>query len=608
MPIRKLNELLINQIAAGEVIERPYSVVKELVENSLDAKATEISIDIVNGGKDLIKIQDNGSGIKKDEIQLAFMRHATSKINGNNLLEIASYGFRGEGLAAIAAVSKIKITSKTANENSAYEAELIGGEIKSPANKANLSQGTIIEIKDLFYATPARLKFLKTNNTENSYIIDLIYRFLLAQAEINFKLNIDGKEVIDSKNLDLNARLDTIMGKDFSQNSANIFYKNGEIQISGKISIPTFNRGSNKKQYFFVNDRTVKDKVIQGAIRSAYQDYIANDRHPLVFLKISLPAEEIDVNVHPAKTEIRFRDSHLIRTEIVKALKEALLKTSQRTSSETADAFVEKAKFSNLNYKSNHVNIADRNNWFAAQQNFNNNSLAKNPSPVSSNIAEEYSQTSANIAFSPQSRIFTPELAPTEINNYPLGSALCQIDDCYIIAQADNALIIVDQHAAHERVNYEKLKESLANKNVKTQKHLIAEIVEISETEVEKLLEFKENLANYGIIFEKFGLKAIAVSETPEIFKDINPHKLIEEIIDSIAKHNDIIFVKEKFTKIYGDHACHHSIRAGKKLSISEMNHLLRDMEKTDFSGQCNHGRPTYVKLSFKDLGKLFDR
>lgn len=629
-PINQLSDILISRIAAGEVVERPGSVVKELVENSLDAASKFITIKILDGGRSLIMVQDDGNGIPKSELSLALKRHATSKITGNNLLEISSFGFRGEGLASIASVSKLSLISKYYDHDQAYK---ITGDEKEEIIKDNLSKGTVITVRDLFYATPARLKFLKSERSENIYITELIKKFALAHSKVAFKLIINDKETLFYQKQSFAERLSAVFGKEFINNAIELSYSQGEYEFRGYISLPTYNRASNNLQYSFINSRLVKDKIILNAIKVAYQDYLSKDRYPIVVLFVKLPFYEVDVNVHPAKSEVRFRDSQKIRNMLISALKETLAKGAFKSAPEIAKQSLASFNVGEVASGDCRASLAMTNRQppviarsasdaaISHRHTHYNNSpskMAVNRSieaaaPLQAEgVAISGGNTQHNLAFN--SEEFAPYKEDLSVQNnlayldYPLGSAVAQLHKTYIISQTKDGLIIIDQHAAHERLVYEKLKPIFQNDNIPTQKHLFSEIVELEENNLQHLLDYQEQLKRLGIIIEKFGAKGIVVKETPEIFKGIDIKAFIKDISDNIIEYGEALNLAEKFTEIYGNHACRNSVRAGRKLNIAEMNQILRDMEKTPFSGQCNHGRPTYIELKQKDLEKLFGR
>jgi DNA mismatch repair protein MutL len=596
--IKELSDILISRIAAGEVIERPASVIKELVENSLDAKATNIIVNISDGGRNSITITDNGFGIDKRNLLLALKRHATSKISNNNLLEITSFGFRGEGLASIASIAKLTLTSRHQNSQQAYQITNKGG-VNGEINPANLAKGTIINVQDLFYATPARLKFLKSERSENSFVTELVKKFAIANPQASFKLIINDKEILHYHIGDAKHRLSEIFGKEFLKNSLPVNYDNHDYKIHGYISLPTYNRANNAMQYSFINSRLVKDKIILHATKIAYQDYLSKDRYPIIILFVDLPHLEIDVNVHPTKSEIRFRDNQKIRNILIKSLKNALQQAAFKAAPKIGEGII--AKF-DTSIAHNNI-VYQRSNNSYTKSNF---ATPPNSNSFNSNIQDNLSFSHND--FAPAKENIDPANILPNNQDYPLGCAIAQLHETYIISQTKNGLIITDQHAAHERLLYEKTKELLKNKNVMRQTHLFSEIVELEALNLENLLSYQEKLLDYGVKIEKFGSKGIIVKETPEIFKEINIKTFIKDLADNISEYGEALNLNEKFTEIYGNHACKNAIKAGRRLNISDMNQILRDMEQTPFSGQCNHGRPTYVELKKSDLEKLFGR
>jgi DNA mismatch repair protein MutL len=581
MKIRKLEAHLVNQIAAGEVIERPASAVKELVENALDAESTAITIQLRDGGRSLIAISDNGLGMSREDLELAIERHATSKLPSSDLFNIKTLGFRGEALPSIGSVSRLHITSRVQGCEDAWLLKVEGGEKKAPI-PASLSQGTYIEVKDLFYATPARLKFLKSSSTELSYAVDLLNRLAMSHHHVAFKLIADQRTVFDYKRCEsLKERLTQVMGTDFSLNALPLEMNRGAIDLKGFISLPTLNRASSSHQFLFVNGRPVKDKLLHGAIRAAYQDFLASDRYPLLALFLELPCEEVDVNVHPAKTEVRFRDSGLIRGTLVSALKQTLAASSQKTAT-------------TVSYKAFQAFRPE-----PVRQPSLTSYLPPSPAPYKStprleeSITPPYSITSEH-----------PTDAPMDCP--PLGFAKAQLHETYILAQTNEGLIIVDQHAAHERLVYERLKAEVGQ--IKRQPLLIPEVIELEETALNRVKGIQRDLLSFGLVIEPFGEKAILVREIPALLGEINLQALMLDLADEIQELGNPLSLKERLAEILSTCACHNSIRAGRKLTLEEMNALLRQMEQTAHSGQCNHGRPTYVELKRADMEKLFGR
>jgi DNA mismatch repair protein MutL len=619
MNIKILSNNTINKISAGEVIERPSSVVKELVENAIDAGATKISISLECAGKNLIVIKDNGFGMNKEELELAIQRHATSKLDENDLLDIHSFGFRGEALPSIGAISKFKISSKKKDSETAYSLSIIGGAI-NPAVETNINEGTIIEVRDLFFATPARLKFLRTDRTELNASVVMIKKIALAHSHISFTLTHDGKELLNIRGMDsiepqsIKKRITEVIGSEFIENAAEILLERNGIIVTGYSSIPTYNRASAEDQFLFINNRPVKDKLLNIALKVAYQDYLARGRHPVSVLFIKVSPHFVDVNVHPAKSEVRFHDPNLIRNLVINAIKDSLNNTSDRVSnvpSVTAINYMQKPQeqraweqnnFGERKSDSNSFKMPTSNNTWrpnsaAAPGPRYDYALSNKASLIDTNPHSETVQDTES----------EEQQAPKK--NFPLGAAKTQMHGTYIISQTEDSIIITDQHAAHERIGYEKIKEQMDKNGLIKQRLLIPEIVEMPDAERAELLsEHKHDLAKLGLTLEKFGDKSIIISEIPSLIGHADPQKLIHDIADHLLSMGENIALKELIEHITETYACHYSIRAGRKLNADEMNELLRQMENTPFSGQCNHGRQTYVELKLKDIEKLFGR
>lgn len=607
MTIRILPNNLVNQIAAGEVIERPASVVKELVENSIDAGATSIEVTLVDGGKSLIVVSDNGRGIDKDELPVAVERHATSKLPDDNLFNINFLGFRGEALPSISSVSRMTIVSRREGAENAWKIEVSGGE-KSEIMPAAHPQGTRIEVRDLFYSAPARLKFLKTTPSETAQCVDILNRIALANPTISFYLSDENR-----KKVTLNAcqgelfdarlkRLADVMGREFSENSLLINAHRENLTITGYVSLPTLNKSNSLYQYLFVNNRPVRDKLLLGAIKGAYQDVLAHNRYPMAALYFDIDPAYVDVNVHPAKAEVRFYDNALVRGLLVSAVRQALTLGDHRSANNLDLAgFV-------------HDNIPG----------FGENEVA---------VLQEHKPGGGNVpAFRPlmsqprrqaelpelERKVFSvkvDESCPAvsaagdsgEVG--PLGLAKAQFHDTYIISQTEDSIVIIDQHASHERIVMENLKASLLAENkVATQILLIPEIVDLSLSEKTRLIEAAEELQKLGLSVEEFGSTAVIVREIPALLGDCDIKALIRDLAGEMAEWGKGFSLTDKLHTICATIACHGSVRAGRRLNIDEMNRLLRDMERTEHSGQCNHGRPTYVELKLKDIEKLFER
>lgn len=608
MLIRHLPENLINQIAAGEVIERPAAAVKEVVENAIDAGATSISVALRDGGRSMIRVADNGIGMSADDLKSCVDRHATSKLPDDDLVHISSLGFRGEALPSIGAVSRLHITSRT-SENDAHKISVEGGK-KSSVAPASHNKGTTVEIGDLFYATPARLKFLKTPRTEAMNVKDTLTRLAMAYPDIHFELNHDGKTTLNlpAKSGDLFesrlGRLSDIMGREFYENALKIEAEREGIKLTGYAGLPTLNRGNAQHQYLFVNGRPVKDKLLHGAVRGAYADFLARDRHALLCLYLDLPPEDVDVNVHPAKSEVRFKDAQLVRGLIVSALRHALNDAGHRASTTVAqDALSRMApqgpqQQHNMQYTQPQTPYSQ----FKGMEGDRYYGHASNPAPMSSPLAG-LAQTAPAARFH--------EAAPLENEtqqNFPLGTARAQLHETYIVAQTQNGIVIVDQHAAHERLVYERMKKAMAETGVKRQGLLIPEIIEMEDHDIDRLIARRNEFESLGLIIEPFGDGAIAVHEIPALLGRTNVAKLIRDLADELAEMDEALALKERLEEICGTMACHGSVRAGRRLNIEEMNALLRQMEETPHSGQCNHGRPTYVELKLHDIEKLFGR
>jgi DNA mismatch repair protein MutL len=603
MTIRLLPSTTVNRIAAGEVVERPASAIKELVENSIDAGAKRIDVIIREGGRSLLSVSDDGKGMSPEEMSLAVERHATSKLPNNDLENIQTLGFRGEALPSIGSVSRMTITSRVSNTDNAWMIKIEGGDKSEPAPAA-LSQGTTIEVRDLFYATPARLKFLKTPKTENSYAMDAIKRLAMAYPNIAFTVGDGSRSMLKlshsqgdflSARLD---RLDAIMGNEFASNALPIDAEREGLHLSGHIGLPTLNRGNAALQFLFVNNRPVKDKLLFGAVRGAYRDFLAHDRHPLLALFIDIPTESIDVNVHPAKTEVRFRDAGLVRGLIVSALRHALAEAGHRASTTVSNQALGAMhpQHSPLPYQAS----------FRSNQ-----TSAIFPSVNQQGAAQDFQAPMEHLTdldMGLSVRHVTGGDAEEISEDWPLGVARAQLHETYIVAQTKSGIVIVDQHAAHERLVYENMKKALAEDGIKRQGLLIPEVVEMAEGAADRITQRAEQLAELGLVIEAFGPGAIVVRETPAMLGEINIKGLINDLADDLAESDEALNLKEQLAHVSATMACHGSVRAGRRLNGDEMNALLRQMEITPHSGQCNHGRPTYVELKLADIEKLFGR
>ncbi len=591
MPIRRLSEGTVNRIAAGEVVERPAAAIKELVENAIDAGATRIDIAASNGGADLLLVEDDGIGMSADDLKLAIERHATSKLpvsgGEDDLSHIVTMGFRGEALPSIGAVARLNLTSRTA-DGEAAEIAVDGGRIEGPRPAAFLARGqhgTRAQVRELFYATPARLKFLKSTRSEDLAITDMVKRLAMARPDIGFTLTLDGRKAIDlPAEPDLMdgrlPRLARIMGRDFGDNAARVEAAREGVSLSGYAGLPTYNRANAAMQFLFVNGRPVRDKLLVGAVRGAYADFLARDRHPALALFLDCDPAFVDVNVHPAKTEVRFRDAGLVRGLIVGALKQALAGSGHRASTTVADAALDS---------------------FRSGAAFQRQAPYPYPSANSFAVLRE----PAPAMFEASARV---EEAVPDAPNYQLGVARAQLHETYVVAQTEDGIVIVDQHAAHERLVYERMKKALANGGVTRQPLLIPEVVELDPSEVTRVTARAGELAELGLVIEAFGPDAVMVREVPAMLGKLDVKGLVRDLADEIAETGNALSLKERLEEVSGTLACHMSVRAGRRLNAEEMNALLREMEATSHSGQCNHGRPTYVELKLADIEKLFGR
>ncbi|MDF1855684.1 DNA mismatch repair endonuclease MutL [Pseudooceanicola sp.] len=600
--IRQLDEAAINRIAAGEVVERPASAVKELVENALDAGARRIAVTIADGGKTLIRVSDDGCGIAAEDLPLALARHATSKIDGSDLLDIHTFGFRGEALPSLGAVGRLRITSRVAG-GTAAEITVSGGRM-SEIRPAALSAGTSVELRDLFFATPARLKFLRSDRAESQAVTDMIRRLAMAEPFVSFALkHRQGEEEREVFRADaeqgelfdaLANRLASVLGREFIANAIPIDAERDGLQMTGFAALPTYSRGAAVAQYLFVNGRPVRDRALSGALRAAYTDLLSRDRHPAAALFIDCDPHLVDVNVHPAKTEVRFRDPGTARGLIVSGLRHALAENGHRAASTVAGATLGAFRAEPTGPR---VYQMDR----AAQ-----------PAMTRGYPTQPAGWSEPAAGFTPFDHAPTARVEdlidapPAEA--HPLGAARAQVHENYIIAQTETGMVIVDQHAAHERLVYERLKRQMAENGVTAQALLIPEIVELSPGDRALLLDHAEALAQFGLGIEAFGGNAVAVRETPAELGEVNAEAMLRDILDELGDAGDSDLVQSRLDAILSRIACHGSIRSGRRMRGDEMNALLREMEATPHSGQCNHGRPTYVELKLADIERLFGR
>lgn len=596
--IRQLDEAAINRIAAGEVVERPASAVKELVENAIDADARRVVIEVAHGGKTLIRVTDDGCGMEADDLPLALSRHATSKIDGTDLLNIHSFGFRGEALPSLGSVGRLSITSRATDAG--HMIRVIGGTHEA-VKPAALNRGTVVELRDLFFATPARLKFLRTDRAEMQAISDVVKRLAMAEPSVGFTLKdvTDGERVtfrVDPENGDLfdalKGRLTAIMGREFTDNALAIDAEREGLHLTGYAALPTYSRGSSVAQFLFVNGRPVRDKLLIGALRAAYMDVLSRDRHPAAVLFIGCPSERVDVNVHPAKSEVRFREPALARSLIVSGLRHALADAGHRASSTVADATLSAFQTVPLE-RALHADSSPR---------IYQMDRVGQPKGFSSGFSSGFAERAQDWS-APSARV---DEAVIESDG-PLGAARAQVHENYIIAQTPNGIVLVDQHAAHERLVYERLKTQMAEHGVARQSLLIPEIITLG-ADADRLLDHATELERFGLVIEAFGPGTIAVRETPAILGEINAEAMLRDILDELADLGDSQTLQARVEAVLSRVACHGSIRSGRQMRADEMNALLREMEATPMSGQCNHGRPTYVELKLADIERLFGR
>ncbi len=605
--IKQLDETVINKIAAGEVVERPASAVKELIENSIDAGCSDITIEVSDGGKTLIRVIDDGLGMSDIDLPIALRRHATSKLPNDNLLNINSFGFRGEALPSLGAVGRLRIISHN-DGNGAHEINVNGGKI-SDIKPAARTLGTTIELRDLFYATPARLKFLRSTKSELKAITDTVKGLSISTPNVAFTLidKTGGKsrkilQVQKEKDVSLASiknRLSRVLGQDFSKNSISIDVTREDVNLTGYVCLPTYARASNAMQYFFVNSRQVRDKQLIGALRAAYSDFMPRDRFPAAAIYINCRPDFVDVNVHPGKSEVRFRDPQGIRSLIVTGIRQVIAIGGHRSSSTLSTAAL--------------------------------GAMREQTHQMPSATNEQFTKNSQNMDYNGNRRFFTRDVEPAfqetwkpsardfqtkdehanfieEFESFPLGAPIAQFGENYIISQNDDGIVIIDQHAAHERLVYEKLKEQVQDNKIEVQALLVPEILELSEPEILVLIEYKDNLSKYGLKINQFGINSIAVQEIPAILNSENIKKLIFDILDELTDLENSDTLEKKINAVLSRIACHGSIRSGRILRTEEMNSLLRKMENTPNSGQCNHGRPTHISIRMSDIERLFGR
>jgi len=603
MPIHRLPMELINRIAAGEVVERPASAVKELMENALDAGAASLDIQADGGGLARILVADDGDGLARDQLPLAIERHATSKLTAGaggvyDLLRIATLGFRGEALPSIGSVARLSIASRGRGEAEAFAITVNGGAVGAVSPAAFPGpHGARVEVRDLFHATPARLKFMKSERSESMAIAEEVKRAAMAREAVGFSLDIDGRRVLRLPAAQPGPegrleRLSAILGREFAANALALDQEREGVRLTGYAALPTYNRGNAAHQYLFVNGRPVRDRLLQGALRAAYADFLARDRHPAAVLYLDLDPTLVDVNVHPAKAEVRFRDPGLVRGLIIGALRHALAAAGHRASTTVA---------------------AQALGAFRAQPSaagfsaWREGAWAPNPAASLPGLSGVSARAEPDFAFDIETPLATVRVE-AQAPDFPLGAARAQVHGTYIVSQTRDGVVIVDQHAAHERLVYETMKAQLADGGVARQALLLPEVVELDPAEAERVCGRAEELAGLGLVVEPFGPGAVLVRETPALLGETDVPALIRDIADDLTENGSALALAERLADVCSTMACHGSVRAGRRLNAEEMNALLRQMEATPHSGQCNHGRPTYVELKLADIERLFGR
>jgi DNA mismatch repair protein MutL len=631
MTIRQLSPHLINQIAAGEVIERPASVVKELVENSIDAGASSIEVVSADGGLSLLRVIDNGRGMSEGDLSLCVERHATSKLQDEGLFSIHTLGFRGEALPSIGSIAKLTIQTREKNGDG-FELSVEGGE-KSELRPSALNHGTIIEVRDLFYATPARLKFQKSVRAETSAIADVVKRLSLAHPDIGFRLTCDGKQRLNLAQVAIGdeagelQRIGKIFGQEFVKDALFIDATREDVHLRGFVGLPTLHRANNLMQYFFVNGRPIRDKQILGAIRAAYSDFLPSNRHPYLSLFLTLPPDKVDVNVHPAKAEVRFQDGAFIRGLLIGAIRQAIDEAGHLASSKggadtlsafrTEDvhssfpAYANEPSVQGNGLSAHNTHLAEGRAHFGEEgysphthSNFSDGQSA----PLRADDVYQWQSGFDGVNVPSGEMLSSNDELDPKIISKPLGAARAQFFENFIVAQTADGMILVDAHAAHERVVYEKLKKNVAQGRVPSQGLLIPEVIELDDHLRDGLLAHSEALQQFGLYLEGFGPRAISVQEVPALLIKGNIQALVRDLADEIAELDATTELKSRLDYVCATMACHGSIRTGRRLLPEEMNALLREMEATPRSGQCNHGRPTYVELKLKDIERLFGR
>jgi DNA mismatch repair protein MutL len=591
VPVRQLPEDLINRIAAGEVVERPASVVKELVENAIDAGASRIVVTTAGGGRSLIRVEDDGCGMDRDDLVLSVERHATSKLADDGLDDIRTLGFRGEALASIGAVAHLIVSSRTADATTGLRIEVDRSRKSGVAPQA-MNRGTIVEVRDLFAGVPARLKFLKSDRAEAAAVADVVKRLAMANPGVHIVLDGSDRSPTNWPGGELAGRVMQVMGADFTENAVPLATTRHGVVVTGLAGLPTYSRANSLSQFYFVNGRSVRDKVLLGAVRAAYADFVFRDRFPAIALFVSVDPAAVDVNVHPAKTELRFRDAGGVRSAVIRAVLDALGEAGYRASTTVAEDVI---------------------SAFRAPEMAEAASMAYAAAPSTARavplprFAGEEPPTAGFVGLAEPSARFEA-FEPTPREEYPLGTARAQMFENFIVAQNGDSLVLVDQHAAHERLVYEKFKAQLASGPVASQMQLIPVVIELPEEDCARLEEAAPTLERLGLYLDRFGPRAIAVRETPALLGQADIDGLVRDLADGLAEWDSADALGDRLDAIIARMACHGSVRSGRVLRIDEMNALLREMERTPHSGQCIHGRPTYVELRKADLERMFGR
>jgi DNA mismatch repair protein MutL len=608
--IRALPETLVNRIAAGEVVERPASAVKELVENAIDAGASRVDVTLSRGGKALIAVVDDGRGMTPDDLRLAVERHCTSKLTADSdLSDIRTLGFRGEALPSIGSVARLTLTSRPPGADQAWRIAVESGAVGAVEPAAH-PPGTRVEVRDLFHATPARLKFLKADRTEQNHAADTLKRLAMAHPEVAFSLS-DGTRgllkapaltggLLDDPHAARRERLGAVLGREFATNCVIVDVDREGARLTGHAGLPTFHKATAQDQFLFVNGRPVRDRLLHGAIRGAYQDFLARDRHPVVALYLDLDPSAVDVNVHPAKTEVRFRDAALVRGLIVSGIRHALAGAGHRASTTAAAGVLGRARPEGLEERPAPRLALGGGAWRGGLR----------PASETLETARAWQAPPPDAGFAEASAPMAHAMpdGETDAPDAPLGRARAQLHATYIVAETADGLVIVDQHAAHERLVYERMKDALANGGIARQGLLLPEVVDLDEAAASRLVARADDLAELGLVIEGFGPGAVVVREVPALLGQVDAAGLVRDLADELAEWGQTLALKDRLADVCGTMACHGSVRAGRRLNEAEMNALLRQMEATPHSGQCNHGRPTYVELRLADIERLFGR